>query len=223
MVNPAFPHFEYRWRGGARRSFVARALYGQPVKGCEVCDGHSWLVSLAEDAAGESEAFWSGSIETQDSGRPPSAVQIWEAMVSELLSQLKYCSKAAPEAIAMEGQPGDPAACVLEDIADERRRQISEEEHPHDEDDELREGELAIAAAAYALSSVSPSPRSLTINDSSLPAATPGELAASIWPFDYEEIRPRSSRHDLVRAAALLVAEIERLDRATVIEAEAGQ
>ena len=102
-MNPDFPHHEYRWRGGARSSFVARAAYDRPVKGCDVCEGHTWMVSLAEDFAGESEAFWSGSIETEDADHPPSAATIWEAMIAEMLFQLKYCCQAASEAVAVKG------------------------------------------------------------------------------------------------------------------------
>ena len=36
------------------------------------------------------------------------------------------------------------------------------------------------------------------------------------WPWHRQWWKPKNARRDLVRAAALIVAEIERLDRATV-------
>lgn len=36
----------------------------------------------------------------------------------------------------------------------------------------------------------------------------------SFWPWEEEAWRPKNPRHDLVKAAALILAEIERLDRA---------
>ena len=103
MVNPDFPHHEYRWRGGARTNFIARVRYDRPVKGCEDCNGHTWDVSLADDYAGESDPFWSGLIHTDHLDQMPGAVEIWEAMIGEMLSQLKYCCQAAPEAFAVKG------------------------------------------------------------------------------------------------------------------------
>jgi hypothetical protein len=40
-----------------------------------------------------------------------------------------------------------------------------------------------------------------------------------IWPWDRKWWKPTDRRRDLVKAAALILAEIERLDRATIKEA----
>jgi hypothetical protein len=77
----------------------------------------------------------------------------------------------------------------------ERLRQISEEGfHPLD-DDEMGEGELARAACAY-------------IRCSSAPAE-----AADLWPWPAQQLKPKSRRRNLIVAAALLLAELERLER----------
>tara|TARA_R110002074_G_scaffold253081_4_gene425106 strand:+ start:9229 stop:9663 length:435 start_codon:yes stop_codon:yes gene_type:complete len=66
-------------------------------------------------------------------------------------------------------------------------------------DDEHADGELARAAAAYAFSG----------------AKMPLFQAMALWPHAWVEWwNPKSPREDLVRAGALIVAEIERLDRA---------
>ncbi|MBV6578953.1 hypothetical protein JL978_18680, partial [Acinetobacter baumannii] len=46
------------------------------------------------------------------------------------------------------------------------------------------------------------------------------EDAAGWWPFADTFWKPKSPRQDLVRAAALLIAEIERLDREVKAESK---
>ena len=49
-----------------------------------------------------------------------------------------------------------------------------------------------------------------------LMAASLPQSAEDVWPFQWDKkwLKSTSSRRDLVKAAALIVAEIERLDRA---------
>lgn len=77
----------------------------------------------------------------------------------------------------------------------ERRRQTEGEGFTEAEDDEQADGALAKAAGCYAL------------------YGQVGQVPPDEWPFDAEWWKPRTRRRDLVRAAALLIAEIERLDR----------
>lgn len=92
-------------------------------------------------------------------------------------------------------------ACVLDDIQDERRRQIKEEGWTPEHDDQHDSGELAHAAGCYAL-----------FSGSHADAGDPPKY----WPWDAAWWKPSEYRRDLVKAAALLVAEIERLDRAVL-------
>jgi len=91
---------------------------------------------------------------------------------------------------------------AIEDIAAERQRQISGEGFGPARDNGYVHFQLARAAAAYAWF-----------------AGTADEWRANyhgappIWPWSLDWWKPRDRRHDLVRAAALIVAEIERLDR----------
>lgn len=84
------------------------------------------------------------------------------------------------------------------DVGAERRRQIEAEGFHSEHDDKYRDGQLERAGASYAL--VSCRPGRWFIND--------------IWPFTDGWWKPRSHRENLVRAAAFLIAAIERLDRA---------
>lgn len=87
---------------------------------------------------------------------------------------------------------------ILDEIGVERRRQIDDEDWSTEHDDLHDEGELAQAGGCYALS-----------------AAGFERACHAYWPWLDSEPNTKGSRRDLVRAAALIVAEIERIDRAT--------
>ncbi|MEM7211770.1 MAG: hypothetical protein AAF479_07735 [Pseudomonadota bacterium] len=104
----------------------------------------------------------------------------------------------------------------VEAIAAERRRQVDVEGWSPDHDDEHTKGEMARAAAAYArFSAWSDAKRS-----ECLPEEPPLALC---WPWDDEWWRPTNRRRDLVKAGALIAAEIDRLDRAETLKNEVDQ
>jgi hypothetical protein len=84
----------------------------------------------------------------------------------------------------------DQESKAIADIAAERERQISAEGWTPEHDDAHDDGALAKAAACYARGS------------------------RQYWPWARVWWKPRDKRANLVRAGALIVAEIERLDRA---------
>ena len=89
---------------------------------------------------------------------------------------------------------------VIDEIAAERRRQMEGEGWAPEHDDLLTKCELAYAAACYAMG------RTLV-------------QQVNLWPW-HNWWKPKDRRHDLIRAAALIVAEIERLDRAALTAQE---
>jgi hypothetical protein len=88
---------------------------------------------------------------------------------------------------------------VIDEIAAERRRQIEAEGWTPEHDDEHDDGDLALAAACYAAGD-------------EVRASEPPH--PSLWPGHGDWWKPTDRRRDLIKAGALLVAEIERLDRA---------
>lgn len=96
---------------------------------------------------------------------------------------------------------------VLAEILLERKRQIELEGfcavHDHDHD----EGELSRAATCYAMSAADQ-----LRGD---PAPTFAHVFMAVWPWARSWWKPKSPRRDLVRAAALIVAELERMDGCT--------
>lgn len=93
---------------------------------------------------------------------------------------------------------------VIEEIKRERRRQVVEEGRLREGDDEYVTGQLADAAASYCISAA----------NSQLPEDYRRKNRPAYWPWDAMFWKPTTPRRDLVKAAALIVAEIERLDRA---------
>lgn len=85
----------------------------------------------------------------------------------------------------------------IEAIAAERRRQVEAEGWTPEHDDTHESGEMARAAACYA-------------------QEAGGRLAHPPrgWPWEKGWWKPKDRRYDLVRAGALIAAEIDRIDRA---------
>lgn len=87
-------------------------------------------------------------------------------------------------------------------IAEERERQIKEEQFSPAHDDEHDNGALALAGASYAVCAVS------QINKNSNWPDMPVS-----WPWDEEWWKPKDPIRNLARAGALIAAEIDRLQR----------
>lgn len=88
---------------------------------------------------------------------------------------------------------------IIEEIAVERQRQIDHEGWSRLHDDMHTDCDLTKAAIAYCWSSFAP---------------TYCRGQPSYWPWHSSWWKPTNQRRDLIKAAALIVAEIERLDRA---------
>ncbi|EPL2100358.1 hypothetical protein OD797_15170 [Pseudomonas aeruginosa] len=108
------------------------------------------------------------------------------------------------QAPAQDAQAGQMPQAWL-DVQAERRRQITAEGWTPEHDDEHSHGQMARASACYALAGSSDP------ND-----GTAALLVSLAWPWDQQWWKPTSARRDLVKACALALAEIERLDRAGI-------
>ena len=91
---------------------------------------------------------------------------------------------------------------VIKEIKDERKRQEKIEEFDYYHDEQWEHFELAAAASCYAgHASISSEARKENVGN------TPDN-----WPWGPQWWKPSNRRRDLVKAAALIVAEIERID-----------
>lgn len=122
----------------------------------------------------------------------------------------------------------DETSIALADIRAERARQMHSERWTPEHDDTHSRGDMAVAAACYAIKSAhygspplapdyqhpieativgqGPSQRHFTVGTI--------DVLSILWPWGGQWWKPKDRRRDLVRAGALIVAEIERLDRA---------
>lgn len=98
---------------------------------------------------------------------------------------------------AMAAVAPDQSVAAREVLA-ERRRQIDEENFRAVDDDNYVNGSLAAAASCYAMAAA----RKNCLGWEPLG-----------WPWHYSWWKPTTARRDLVKAGALILAEIERLDR----------
>lgn len=104
-----------------------------------------------------------------------------------------------PPDVPSEGRPGKwkPTDAVF-DVLAERRRHVEGEGWTPEHDDSHDKSEMTFAAIAYLMAVVNPN-------------AAPIWWPSFSWSWDW--FKPGAVRRMLVKAAALLIAEIERLDR----------
>lgn len=131
----------------------------------------------------------------QDAGWQNSAIR--QADLDKVERVVRIFLTATPPAAPVQALTN-----AARDVLAERQRQIGVEGWTPEHDDEHDSGEMAIAAAFYAM------------------AYRSYEDGRVRWPWDDKWCKPKSQRHNLVRAGALILAEIERLDRAALASQE---
>lgn len=133
---------------------------------------------------------WRGELKTSQDAAFIAAAN--PKAVLALLDELEAAEKRIAE---LEARAFNPA--ILDVIA-ERQRQQSVEGWMPEHDDEHCNGELAMAAVCY-------------INETGTVNRNGGKPWG--WPWDASWWKPNARRRNLVKAGALILAEIERIDR----------
>lgn len=138
----------------------------------------------------------------------------WAPLVQQAARRAIDCALHAlreRESVPVSVSRGD----ALRDVAAERSRQVEAEGWTPEHDDEHNDGSMAAAAACYAMhSAISAGIDSGRVERLADPVQAFDRFVPSYWPWAREWWKPRDKRRNLVKAAALLLAEIERLDRA---------
>lgn len=128
-----------------------------------------------------------------------------------------YCTECPEEGEIKLGSDGSKnigkrnLSKAMTDILNERERQKSQEGYSHEHDDQYEHNELSRAAASYV---------DYAANCSSLYESHPSlyqrQAPPNNWVFDKVFWKPKKPRQDLIRAAALIIAEVERMDRKVI-------
>lgn len=165
-----------------------------------------WFAGIDHERAEARECAGVGAQQLQDradkvviataTGNP----DLYQEAVKDLLAAVRMF-RPAPVA-------GDAQTAAARDVLAERQRQISVEGWTPEHDDRHTTGALATAAGCYAMFTL---------------AYPPGD-PVSFWPWSPSWWKPSDeSRRNLVKAGALILAEIERLDRAAAITTIEGE
>ncbi|ENX5130679.1 ead/Ea22-like family protein [Salmonella enterica] len=130
-------------------------------------------------------------------------------LIAELDKRLiEYAGIATREARRVAELEARAVYPAILDVMAERQRQQSVEGWTPEHDDEHCNGELAMAAVCY-------------INDTGAVNRNGGKPWG--WPWDASWWKPDTRRRNLVKAGALILAEIERIDRAAGIKVIEGE
>lgn len=127
----------------------------------------------------------------------------WDNHAVEDAADMIHAIRAERDALAARVEALEGGTPGVAAIAAERKRQMEVEGWTAEHDDVHRGGELAEAAACYTVASCDP--EGAPVSTADLP--TP-------WPWDEGWWKPAAPRRMLVKAGALIAAEIDRLDRA---------
>lgn len=165
---------------------------GELLQRLEEQTGEKWVEESAQPVIPEQRQMVPDEI-IPDQDNTYEYVDGWNACRSEML-------KAQPVS--------EPYKSAANDIIAERQRQISEEGWTPERDDRYSCGELAGAAACYARYT---NARGWVFPTNPTDYQSAGEPLD--WPWDAEWWKPTNPRRDLVKAGALILAEIERMDR----------
>lgn len=121
-------------------------------------------------------------------------VEADQAAIVQVLTDMIGAGTDKPQEAPVDA----PLSRAARDIVAERARQISQEGCTNEQDDKYTGCELAAAAATYALCT---KPSQLSV------------CGVNAWPWSTHAWNPSHYRGNLVKAGALLVAELERVDR----------
>lgn len=145
----------------------------------------------------------------------------WRANYPEYADEVYGIARPKADAILAILFPGG----ALKDVAAERRRQVEAEGWSTDHDDKHDDCSLVEAAVCYAAPLMQPTkivPDHIFHNGRAQAGDQEWTPVGAVtvperWPWDGKWWKPRGRRNNLVRAAALIIAEIERLDRAALL------
>ncbi|RDT35831.1 ead/Ea22-like family protein [Citrobacter freundii] len=174
-------------------------VFGDETSGQQDCDIASFIAesSPANILALLDELKESQALVANESACADSTINLainWQMRCKNAEAKLEAAEKRIAE---LEARSFNPA---ILDVISERQRQQSVEGWTPEHDNAYQNSELADAAACYAIH-----------------AHNQGFSTPAHWPWSPDWWKQSGARRDLVKAGALILAEIERIDRAAGI------
>lgn len=174
---------------------------GVVVTGLQLCEA---LTFLAPDGSRE-QLGESLILELMEPAGAPAGLYAYHAECPEegsiLLTgegvEVAEKSPTAEPAPSHESAAQSPSACAATYVLGERLRQLDAEGHTPEADDALTDYQLPRAAACYVLAASGVARHKVTL----------------FWPFAKPMKVAEQRRRNLIKAAALILAELERLER----------
>lgn len=99
----------------------------------------------------------------------------------------------------------DNVSSAAKSVLEERARQISGEGWGEEHDDEYIKGQLSDAACCYLMAAHKAQGNANSLMNT---------VFAYLWPWKADWWKPSGRRRNLIKAGALIIAELERMDRA---------
>lgn len=185
------------------------SLHGSLVKYHDYAALEARCAALAAENAGLKTAVTQQielRAEIKKAGRPPHA-DFWVQSICEAEEKVKRALEETPNTDAFLAEVRAQGVGTLSNAAQsviaERQRQQSAEGWTPEHDDQYGESQLLWASSCYVLNTIHSFNR--------IPLD---------WPWAPEWWKPTNPRRDLVKAGALILAEIERIDRAAAGKGE---
>lgn len=165
-------------------------------------------VSKTEELLDELQSLYDTDglyVEDEDGNREP------VILLGDALAMVEHVMGKTQPAQATESAAEFQLTAAVKDVLAERARQVDAEGWTPEHDDQHSDGQMAVAAGCYALASGWP--YSLLAEKGRVPSQWP--WAVSFW-------KPTHPRRMLIKAGALILAELERIDRAERVKDQIG-
>lgn len=179
--------------------FIAHAFGGYPVGQREAARASAATQSLSiEDVRAAKET--ARQLFAGDCNHTLDAIEYVTSLLEATDATRSRAASGASQAVVHVGTEPVALTAATHDVLAERRRQVEAEGWTPEHDDQYQHGSIAQAAGCYAL-------HASGVYHGMFPAP-------AVWPWMPKWWKPTTPRRDLVKAGALILAEIERLDRA---------
>lgn len=195
-----FPDWKAKYRA------MLAAAPASPVSTVEQGEAQPWPAGLLERVKAAEQRIRDG----HGSMRIPADPTDPDLVLAEVAALIE--GRTPPFWLRPAPAAGDAQTEAARDVLAERQRQ-QEKEGFNDENDDNYCGDLATAGAAYALNAAE--------NISAFRESNENDASPEFWPWPNRWWKPTTPRRDLVKACALILAEIERLDRAAQRQGDA--